>query len=329
MTLIALSAIADGPPRTAKKSITKKFAAGTIKQLIINNQYGDVKIKGWKQKQTVVAISIVGKADRLPRAAALVKLVRISFEAKAGMANLETMIDTTRLRAKPGEECHINYEIFTPNGLSLSIKNVFGNIDAADFNGSLAVDEKFGDFKARNLTGPLQFSIQQGNLDVDRLLDASLDMKGFNAANIGNLGKNVDLRFSSGGSVNLNLSAESQNLKITADNVKPIRLSYLKQANADLKVHTMLSKFVYNDRMMLKVVPLKQQSEPPDTAVITIEGKSDTSKKDREKIISEKKKRLNIIYVRGMKTQDFEVKTGTGENPIKVDVSFCVLNVKD
>jgi hypothetical protein len=59
---------ADGPLHVVKKNITKSYIVKTGTQLSINNQYGNVSLKGWKQKQLLIKITIFGQSQKLVQA---------------------------------------------------------------------------------------------------------------------------------------------------------------------------------------------------------------------------------------------------------------------
>jgi hypothetical protein len=136
----------------------------------------------------------------------------------------------------------------------------------------------------------------------------------------------VDAKFWSGGRVDLGLSGDLQKLSINADNVKPLNITNLKPANADLKIHSSVSKVIYNGHIMLTLgkplnLTLKKPAKP-DTVFIA--GKGDTTKKSGMKLLDLKK-----ISITAMKNMDYILKTGSATIEIKIDASFCVLNVED
>jgi len=317
---------ADVPSHTVKKSITKIYAVKAGMQVFINNQYGDIKLQGWKQKKLVVKIMITSQSPNLLKAGKLLGLVSIKSGRNAGGVKLETIIDTSsrNLRLSTGDQCHISYQVFVPAGLHLDIKNSFGNTKAESVIGDLTIAEKFGDIKAVNLTGFLKLNIRQGSLDIDRLSNSVLNIQGFNTVTIGTASGDIDATFSSGGRVDLGLSDALHKLSVVADNVRPLNITNLKMANADLKIHTSLSKTIYNDHILLKLGKRKPLSTADSLAVAM--AKDDTSKKTRDKILRIKKLSLDALQ---SKTQDYELKTGTAVNIFTINASFSVLNVKD
>jgi len=196
------------------------------------------------------------------------------------------------------------------------------------FDGDLALDEKFGDLEIEHTSGPVNFNVEQGNADIDQLHSGSLKFKGFSQVRIGELSGVVDARFWSGGRVDLGLSRDLQKLSINADNVKPLNITNLKPANAELKIHSSLSKIIYNGNILLSLTLKKSLSltlkKPLPTDTVFITGKNDTSQKGREKLLN-----LKRISVTAMKSIDYTLKTGLANTQIKIDASFCVVNIKD
>ena len=333
MLFLPIMGWADGSLHVVKKNITKSYIVKTGTQLSINNQYGNVSLKGWKQKQLLIKITISGQSQKLVQANKMLGLVNIKVRQKPGNINLQTIIDTASLylRLSPDDQCHISYQVFVPGGLKLNIKNNFGNIQADNLTNELTIDEKFGDLKVEHASGPLNFNVEQGNADIDRIRSGFLKFKGFNNVRIGELSGTVDAKFWSGGKVDLGLSADLQKLDINADNVKPFNITNLKPANADLKIHSMVSKIIYNGHIMLTLekplsLTLKKPAKADTTTAVFITGKGDTTKKSGEKPLTLK---LNKIKIMAMKSVDYTLKTGSATTPITIKASFCVVDVKD
>jgi len=321
---------ADEHLQTAKKTVTKKIAIGKDVQLNISNQYGDVVIQRSKQKSAMVQVTITGQSAKLSRANALIRFVAIKTIKIPGAISLETVIDTLSQHINPssGEQCHISYLVFVPAGIKLTVTNRFGNIHVKSFDGDLAVDEKFGDITIERTSGPISINAEQGNADIDRLSGGSLKFKGFNNVRIGELSGTMDAKFWSGGRVDLGLSRNVQKLDIHADNVKPLSITNLKPANADLKIHSSLSKIIYNGNILLSLTLKKPLNltlkKPLNTDTVFITGKGDTTQKPGEKLLNLKK-----ISVTAMKSMDYTLQTGSATTKIKIEASFCVVNVKD
>ena len=296
----------------------------------INNQYGDVVIQNWKLKSALVKVTITGQSAKLSRANALIGFVKIKTRNTSGVASLETTIDTLAQHINPssGEQCHISYTVFVPGGLKLSVTNRFGNIHVKSFDGDLTIDEKFGDLKVEHTLGPVNFYVQQGNADIDRIRGGSLKFKGFTKVRIGELSGAVDAKFWSGGRVDLGLTGDLQKLSINTANVNPLNITNLKPANADLKIHSTVSKIIYNGQILFSLALKKSLNltlkKPLTTDSVFITGKGDTTQKLREKLLDLKK-----ISITAMKSVDYTLKTGSATTGIKIDASFCVVNVKD
>jgi hypothetical protein len=331
LLFLPVASRAGGSLHIVKKNITKSYNVKSGARLSINNQYGDVKVTGWKQKKLFVMITISGQSPKLAQANKMLALVSIRSRQKPGEITLGTVIDTASLylRLSPDDQCHISYQVFVPDGLKLNIKNSFGNIEAESLTSELTIDEKFGDLKVENTSGPLNFNVEQGNADIDRIRVGFLKFKGFTRVRIGELSGTVDAKFWSGGKVDLGLSDDLQKLNINAANVNPLNITDLKPANADLKIHSTVSKIIYNGHIMLTIEkPLRltlKKPVTPDSAVF-ITGKNDTAQKLREKVLKLDLKKLKIT---AMKSADYTLKTGSANTDIRIDASFCVVDIKD
>jgi hypothetical protein len=325
LLFLPVASRADGSLHIVKKNITKSYNVKSGARLSINNQYGDVKVTGWKQKKLFVKITISGQSPKLAQANKMLALVSVRSRQKPGEITLGTVIDTASLylRLSPDDQCHISYQVFVPDGLKLNIKNSFGNIEAENLTNELTIDEKFGDLKVEHASGPLNFNVEQGNADIDRIRSGFLKFKGFNNVRIGELSGTVDAKFWSGGKVDLGLSGDLQKLNINTANVNPLNITNLKPANADLKIHSKVSKIIYNGHMMLT---LEKPKKPSKVDTVSIVGMGDTTKKNNLKLLDLKLKKINIT---AMKSMLYNLKTGSATTDIKIEASFCVVNVKD
>ena len=315
---------AETPLHTVKKTVLKRFVIGAGQRLAINNQYGDVVIKNWRSPNVLVRITLSGQSANLARAKSLLKLIRIATQTDAGAISIKTIIDTLSSRTQPAayEHCHISYQVFAPPGLRLKVTNNVGDVDAGNFQGDLEIIEKLGDFKAETLNGPVRLDLEQGNIVINRLNNGYITVKGFQTIRIGALAGITNARFASGNHVDLGLSADLQKLTLEADNVNPLNLFSLRTVGAALKVHTLLSKFIYDGVIQFKMA--KSTPAKMDSLLARIKER-DTSKEARDKILDLKK--LKAIPLK--KENDYEFKTGNGSTEIKLNVAFCVLNVKD
>jgi hypothetical protein len=316
---------AEVPLHTVKKTVLKRFSIGANRQLWIDNQYGDVVIKNWKSKNVLIRITLSGQSEELSRANALLQLVRINTQTNVGVINVKTIIDTLSSRIKPSahDQCHISYQVLGPPGLRLKVTNRYGNIDVGRFSGDLEIDEKFGDIAGGNLSGPVKLHLEQGNIAIDHLNNGDMTVKGFQTIRIGAIAGVIDARFSSGNRVDMGLSSDLQRLNLEADNVKPLNLFNLGTVGVVLKVHTLLSKFVYNG-----VIQFKAGKNPPaieDSLRMHSKGR-DTAEQAHDTLLRLKKLKAMPFL---KKENDYEFKTGNALTDIKLNVSFCVLNVKE
>jgi len=320
---------ADDCLQKAQKTVVKKLSIAKGVQLCINNQYGDVVVQRWKQKSALVRVIITAQSAKLSRANDLIRFVAVKTRETDGKINLETAIDTSaqHINASSGEQCHISYQLFVPAKLKLIVTNRFGDIHIKNFNGDLTIVEKFGDLKVENVSGQVNFNVEQGNAYIDRLGNGLLLFKGFTRVQIGELSGMIDARFWSGGTVDLGLTRDLQKLSISADNVKPLNVTNLKSANANLKIHSMVSKIIYNGHIMLNLDKRKlnlNYEKPPKTDTVFITGKGDTTQKGKLTLLDMKK-----ISVTAMKNQNFIIKAGTATTDIAIDASFSVVNMKN
>jgi hypothetical protein len=308
--ILPVGILAQQAPTFVKKLITRTFNTSANSVLVISNQYGNVVLKGWKEKRVLVRITVVAEAKNTKSAQQLLGRVQINNLREPERTSYTTVIDTVA-KTLPNGQCRINYEVYLPEDLKLKVSNQFGDIVAGDHTGTIDIDEKFGSFKAGNLTN-LSLELAQGNLNITSIHDGKLNIKGFKTIMIGGLSGNIQADFSSGNTIDMGLRKDLSSLTLNADNVNPLNIHDLKNVEATMKIQAVLAKYLYNSVMQLN----KEEKQ----------SRTDTSQNSSQSKLKLKKFEQTRQF---KKARDFQLITGSGRILINIKASFSVLNVTD
>jgi hypothetical protein len=249
---------------TVKKNVAQTFIAPKNGTLVINNNYGDVRIKTWKRKTILVKVSISASSADAAKAAELLKSIHIDFASEADSISCTAAIGTPiKIRAMnepdtgkgsrpititilPAKWCTVNFQVYLPATRALHINNMFGNVTMDDYAGAVNINERFGDFTAGNLSGPVHFDLQQGNVRIGHLNLGQLNVKTFEHVSIGGISGALNSQFQFGRLLNVKLANRSDNVGLKANNVQQINLSGVNTETTKYFLNLTLSKLQFN-----------------------------------------------------------------------------------
>ncbi len=158
-----------------KKTIVKVFDVRPNEMLNIDNRYGDVKVLLWEKQAIRIDITITANAPSEQKVSEAINAVDI--EEKRGNNNItvQTVLGpgTQRInwRGKKGENSlRIDYLIQMPKQNPLNLKNSYGDTDIARFIAPLAVETRYGNFRAEDLASMANdIIVQYGNAVIGQM----------------------------------------------------------------------------------------------------------------------------------------------------------------
>ncbi|MCE6988927.1 hypothetical protein [Dyadobacter sp. CY323] len=181
------AALAAGPDPEQKgliekrRNIVKVFDVKNNDLLMVNNQFGQVKINLWSKEEIKVEIIITANAPSDGRASEYLGAVNIEEKRVKNQINLTTHIDRKQFgntwSNRKGEKnfIQIDYTVYMPKENALIVRNEFGDTDIPSFHAPLTINSKHGNFVANFLDNAdnkidLQFCTAKiGRMDGGRL----------------------------------------------------------------------------------------------------------------------------------------------------------------
>ena len=166
-----------------RRNIVKVFDVKDQDMLLVDNQFGQVKINLWAKKEIKVEIVITANAPSDSRAAQYLGAVNIEENREKNKINLVTVIDRGQFGSnswtnRRGEKnfIQIDYTVYMPKENALVVKNKFGNTDIPSFLAPLIVDCRNGTFSATSLSGTNNtIGVRYGNARIGKMDEGKLE----------------------------------------------------------------------------------------------------------------------------------------------------------
>ncbi len=166
-----------------KKTIVKNYTVtAKTSSLVIDNQFGNVKVNLWTKNEIKVEINI--KADSPSDERAQKRLDAISIRE----ANTDDVIGLLTIIADEGysgwfksnnnnNTIQVDYTISMPKNLALSVKNRFGDVDIPTFDSQLKIQTSYGNFTANDLSGnKIDIDVNFGKANIQEMGSGTLNM---------------------------------------------------------------------------------------------------------------------------------------------------------
>jgi hypothetical protein len=157
------------------KDFHKEFTPGPNSTLSITNKFGDVVTETWAENKIVIDVKVTVEQSSSEKAQKMLQLITVNFAETGNDFSAETVFDEDFSSMKWGNNhFSIDYNIKMPANVNLNITNKYGNADIDDMTSCLAVDVKYGNLYADNLTRgnekPLsEFSVAYGKAEIKEL----------------------------------------------------------------------------------------------------------------------------------------------------------------
>ncbi|GAA4411518.1 hypothetical protein GCM10023187_37510 [Nibrella viscosa] len=170
-----------------RKTIIKLYDVTAKDNLLVENQFGQVKVGLWDKNEIRVQITITANSSSETMVQQYLDAVDIEEKRNGDQISLRTIINKGSAsnwrmgtwRSKDGQEesnsVRIDYDITMPRSNALNVKNRFGNTDIQAFRAPLTVHQRYGTFYATELTGRQNdINVAYGKADIRKLENGKL-----------------------------------------------------------------------------------------------------------------------------------------------------------
>lgn len=143
------------------KSFDGKYAVKEGAQLTIENKYGDIEIKNWEVDSVVIKATITAHASSKSKAETLFKGIEINMDQIG-----ETIMAFTEMQKnfKTGNKFSIDYEVFMPDYIQISLNNKFGDIYINTVKAKTNINLSYGNLLAEKFLYPSEKPLSSINL---------------------------------------------------------------------------------------------------------------------------------------------------------------------
>ncbi|MCE7067626.1 hypothetical protein [Dyadobacter sp. CY326] len=166
-----------------RRNIVKVFNVANDDQLVVDNQFGQVKINLWNRDEIKVEIIVTANAPTDGRASEYLGAVKIDEKRYKNQIGLTTHIDRSQFgnsgwNNKKGEKnfIQIDYTVYMPKENALIVRNKFGDTDIPSFHAPLTVDSRYGNFVANLLDNAENIiDVKYGSAKIGRMDGGKLE----------------------------------------------------------------------------------------------------------------------------------------------------------
>lgn len=173
----------EGAYAEKRKTIIKTFDVTHKDNLLIDNQFGMVKIDLWDKDEVRISIVLVANANSDERAQQYLDGVEIIEKKEGNQISVRTQINRNtntwswNNNSKEKNFLEINYTVSMPKYMALTAKNKFGNINIPVFRAPLNIVSKYGNFEADLLENDKNdIDIAYGKAAIKEMVNGNLDI---------------------------------------------------------------------------------------------------------------------------------------------------------
>lgn len=166
----------------------RTFKAGSTASVEIDNKYGKVHVIPWDTDSVKIEAELYVSSNNLSRMEKTKNSIRFDFTATHYYITAKTNFGTTGsqffndLKGLSGNiipgsgTVEINYTVYCPINLNLSIINKFGDIYIDNLKGDLKISLSNGDLKINSLKGNAQIELSFGTGIINEVSEGKLNV---------------------------------------------------------------------------------------------------------------------------------------------------------
>lgn len=209
---------AQEPKFAKKKSYSKSYPLSPSDKVILNNQFGEMKIETWDRNEVKVDATITTESDDEARAQNRLDLIVIEDDKSGNTVSFATKFKDDKEKIKDGpksknERITINYTVHLPATATLGATNQFGAMFIPDYRGEATLVSKFGSLTAGKIDNAKTIRVEFGEANIEQVRNGDVEIS-FSSGNIRGFGGNVDVKFSHCSAIKLNIDNDAKGLKI-------------------------------------------------------------------------------------------------------------------
>lgn len=178
------------------ETYTYEYPANASTYVEVVNKYGNVTVETWNADSVKMVVEVHVRADENSDLDDLIDMIEINVNHSSGFVIAETgWSDNAKFLQKLGfdisrnlgttNKIQVDYTLYMPASLGLDIKNTFGDIFIASYNGQLDIEIAHGNFRAHKLADIKRLEAKYGKLRISQLRNGRFDLSYMDSAEIG------------------------------------------------------------------------------------------------------------------------------------------------
>lgn len=173
---------------TDREFTEKTYPVNVQTKIEVNNKYGKIQVYTWEKDSVKFVIDVNISSNNLSRLRKIKNSIRFDFNASKYYVTVKTDFGTTKnqifteLRSLsksliPGKNAiEVNYRIYCPESVNLSLINKFGDIYIDDLRGKIDLSLSNGDMKINSISGDSQIDLNFGNAIINHLSNTKINI---------------------------------------------------------------------------------------------------------------------------------------------------------
>ncbi|PCJ97197.1 MAG: hypothetical protein COA50_06040 [Flavobacteriaceae bacterium] len=174
---------------TVSRKVEKSYGLTNNGELLLNNKYGDITIKGWDRNSIKITVNIEVSHKKRENAKELLDRVAITTRVTDDLVRVTSDINDKNTsffsryfsKVNPFDldksNIKINYTIFLPSNAEMDITNKFGDVIISDWEGKLKANVEHGNIWINDALTNANISVRFGKLKTKSISYANITIK--------------------------------------------------------------------------------------------------------------------------------------------------------
>lgn len=181
-----------------KKEFTFNYSSSGVDKLEIINQFGDVKVYFTDKKNIHVMVQVIANAPSPNLLEDFIESINVNGNKNGDVIRISTSIrkenyNMKSLNRDKNSNFKIDYSVYIPKNLELSISNSFGEVTLPEFTAPLSLNLNYCTLKADKITNAnSNINLNYGVAHIKALLGGDINSN-FTAVNMGEM-RNVNMK---------------------------------------------------------------------------------------------------------------------------------------
>ena len=141
----------------ARRTFDEEYSLGPAATVMVSNEFGEIQVKVWDERQVRITAAIVAGADTAVAAEQVVQLMEV--RVTPGMDHLECRTHLPEIQGGSQVSMVVNYQMTIPRDAGLVVDNFFGDVRAEGLGGAVVADVQYGGLTLSEIAGTVRAQV--------------------------------------------------------------------------------------------------------------------------------------------------------------------------